>query len=205
MDENTISKGYHYESYSTEYQDEEGNIYTNSSVRIRELDDGEVGILLAGNNSIFDPTLTPRMLSVPSEYDIISDIESPSQDENEDTDLSGEDYNSDDNDDDDDTSSLEEKWFPSLLRHSWIHGLDDNENIDDDDTTWIEKIKDIIYSNEIIEKENNSDYDGEKEHKRKRSKKSNDHHHRHPNYSTVTTTTTTTLVPVEIVYLLLND
>ncbi|CAO3654204.1 unnamed protein product [Cunninghamella echinulata] len=197
MDENKITKGYHYESYSTSYQDEEGNTYTNSSVRIRELDDGEVGILLAGNNSIFDPTLTPRMLSVPSDYDIISDVEDNDDDDDDD----------DGDDDDDDTSSLEEKWFPSLLRHSWIHGLDDSDDIDDD-TSWIEKIKDIIYSNEVIEKENNNDRDNEKEHKRKRSKKSNDHHHRHSNYSTVTTTTTTTtttLVPVEIVYLLLND
>ncbi|CAO3649100.1 unnamed protein product [Cunninghamella blakesleeana] len=194
MNENSSTKGYHYESHSTEYQDEQGNVYYTSSVKIRELDEGEVGILLAGNNSIFDPTLTPRMLAVPSDYDI-SDIDKEEEDNEEDGD--------EDDEDDEDESSIEEKWFPSLLRHSWIYGLDN----DDEQEDWIKKIKDIISSSEIIEKENddhhnNGHHDLEHHHKRKRSKKSK--HHDHDDDFTYSTFTTT-LVPVDITYILLND
>jgi hypothetical protein len=56
---------------------------TTSTVTVHELDDDEVGILLAGNNSIFDPDLTSHMLNVPTTIDYdISDAESVSTETN---------------------------------------------------------------------------------------------------------------------------
>ncbi|KAI8333052.1 hypothetical protein BC941DRAFT_434972 [Chlamydoabsidia padenii] len=114
---------YHYERYTTIT-----TTYDDSSVAVRELDDGEVGILMAGNNSIFDPSLTPRMLSVPTpDYDVESS--SPHMDD-------------DDDDDDDD-------WFPSLRHLSWIHGLDD------DDDVMVDRMMETLFASAVIEQDEN--------------------------------------------------
>jgi hypothetical protein len=83
----------------------DGTSSTTSTVTVRELDDGEVGILLAGNNSILDPSLKPHMLSSAVDYAIS---------ESDDMMFS----NSEDD---------EDHWFPSLSKALRIHDLEDDE------------------------------------------------------------------------------
>ncbi|KAI8344740.1 hypothetical protein BC941DRAFT_409496 [Chlamydoabsidia padenii] len=107
-------------SYNTD-----GITHTTSTISVRELDEGEVGILMAGNNSILDPSLTPHMLT-PVDYDIsecdLTDI-------------------------DDDlmfgSSEDDELWFPSLTKAFEIQELN---NSDGD-----EMMADILYATNVVE------------------------------------------------------
>jgi hypothetical protein len=125
---------YHYHSHTTTTISPNGNS-THTSVVVRELDDGEVGILMAGNNSIFDPSLTPRMLAVPTtDYDVQQHTLQTDDEDEED---------SDDNGFDD--------WFPSLRHLSWIHGLDDDD--DDDDDMMVDRMMETLFASAVLEQE----------------------------------------------------
>ncbi|SAL95339.1 hypothetical protein [Absidia glauca] len=125
---------YHYHSHTTTTISPNGNS-THTSVVVRELDDGEVGILMAGNNSIFDPSLTPRMLAVPTtDYDVQQNTLQTDDEDEED---------SDDNGFDD--------WFPSLRHLSWIHGLDDDD--DDDDDIMVDRMMETLFASAVMEQE----------------------------------------------------
>jgi hypothetical protein len=126
---------YHYHSHTTTTISPNGNS-THTSVVVRELDDGEVGILIAGNNSIFDPSLTPRMLAVPTtDYDVQQNTLQTDDEDEED---------SDDNGFDD--------WFPSLRHLSWIHGLDDDDD-DDDDDIMVDQMMETLFASAVMEQE----------------------------------------------------
>lgn len=91
----------------------DGTSSTTSTVTVRELDDGEVGILLAGNNSILDPSLKPHMLSSAVDYAIS---------ESDDFFVRDADDMMFSNSEDD-----EDHWFPSLSKALRIHDLEDDE------------------------------------------------------------------------------
>ncbi|CAO3600795.1 unnamed protein product [Absidia cylindrospora] len=126
-----------------------------STVTVRELDNGEVGILLAGNHSILDPGLAPHMLNVPTTIDYdISDAESIIS-----TDITVragggshvalEDDPLDDDDDDD-------NWFPSLSKASRIQDLDKNDKDNDDDTLMTDSATvETLFASDIVEIDDN--------------------------------------------------
>ncbi|ORX48050.1 hypothetical protein DM01DRAFT_1377010 [Hesseltinella vesiculosa] len=166
---------FHYSSHTT-YDD--GSVeYTH--VQVRELDEGEVGILLAGNNSIFDPSLTPHMLDSRSEY-TISDVES----------LGSTSDQEDEADQEEDDSELEESWFPSLRHMSRI------EEMDDDDDFNANHHRDSVTSTDIVERED--DYDNERRRKKSRRSLHNDQ----IGYQSFSPFQ---LVPLEIVYLITSS
>lgn len=126
---------------------------SSSSILVRELDDGEVGILLAGNNSILDPSLTPLMLEA-SLIDYNVDTDAPS---------------SDDENDDDEEVDEDDSWFPSLRRLSYIHGLDD-----EDHDSWADTMATLFATN--VEEYDTED-DEVIQHPKKRKRRG--HHGRH--------------------------
>ncbi|ORZ22487.1 hypothetical protein BCR42DRAFT_406290, partial [Absidia repens] len=144
--------GYHYESH-TSYTNHLDGTQTRSSVIVRELDDGEVGILLAGNNSIVDPSLTPHMLAVATaDYDVENAPLSPSPSPEDDTD----DIDTSDEDD--------EHWFPSLRHNSWIEGLDEDDEDDDDgddgdgDDIMTDKMIEHLFATAIMENDDDDQH-----------------------------------------------
>ncbi|KAI8071054.1 hypothetical protein BC940DRAFT_295148 [Gongronella butleri] len=175
---------YSYTSHTT-YSD--GSTHY-SSVVVRELDEGEVGILLAGNHSIFDPSLTPHMLEVPSEYNI-SDVDSISDTDDMQDEAMDDVGDGDDGDYwvDEDENALEEHWFPSLLHRSIIEGLDDDN---DNEIKWPDT-KNTVTSSLIIEKEDTPLTDSDW---RPRRKKSRSRYYDQDD--------TAKLVPIEVIYLL---
>jgi hypothetical protein len=110
------------------------------------LDDGEVGILLAGNNSILDPSLTPHMLEA-SLINYNVDTDAPS---------------TDDEDDNDEQVGEDDSWFPSLRRLSSIHGLDD-----EDQDSWADTMATLFATN-VEEYDTEDDQASQHPKKRKR-------------------------------------
>lgn len=163
---------YHYHSHTTTTTtiSPTGNS-THTSVVVRELDDGEVGILLAGNNSIFDPSLTPHMLAVPTtDYDVQQNtLQTDDEDEEE----------SDDNGFDD--------WFPSLRHLSWIHGLDD----DDDDDIMMDRMMETLFASAVLEQDEERSRRQTKS-RRERKKQEADEEEDH---------SVVELVPIDVIYI----
>ncbi|ORZ26213.1 hypothetical protein BCR42DRAFT_401802 [Absidia repens] len=221
--------GYHYESHTTT-RGPDGSIQSSSSVIVRELDDGEVGILMAGNNSILDPSLTPRMLASPTtDYDVESDALPPSP-------------NDDDYSDNIDTTTDEETWFPALRHNSWIQGLDDDDddnddshkdneteaNVDDDNSggpggDMVEKMLETLFATDVVEKEDENDAESgqktsggrrgsEYAHRAKKSRRTARSKSRQNRWSTSDRNdddddddAVDSLVPVDIICVMLND
>ncbi|KAI8344741.1 hypothetical protein BC941DRAFT_409497, partial [Chlamydoabsidia padenii] len=107
-------------SYNTD-----GITHSTSTISVRELDEGEVGILMAGNNSILDPSLTPHLLT-PVDYDISE------------CDLTDSDELMMENSEDD------EYWSSSL---SQAFGIEELDNSDGDELM----VNDILYATDVIE------------------------------------------------------
>ncbi|ORZ15911.1 hypothetical protein BCR42DRAFT_416131 [Absidia repens] len=149
---------------STSYDSKDGGMMhsTMSTVTVRELDDGEVGILLAGNNSILDPGLAPHMLNVPTTIDYdISDAESTIS-----TDMTA---TSNDNRggahgayEEHDPLDDNDNWFPSLSKASWIQDLDKNDHgkDGDDDTLMTDRTTvETLFASDIVEIDDDDDDD----------------------------------------------
>lgn len=125
--ENSFSLALHFENPMSHYafhshseyveEDDETTSTFQSTVIVRELDDMEANALLTGEHPATAPDLSPSMLKMPtSEYEILSSAGTEDEEEEEE-----EDY-------DEDLEWIQEHWFPSLSRNSWIELLDDEED-----------------------------------------------------------------------------